>query len=201
MGNEDFIVVVILTQRRKQSDNRKHVNFDQLPHTAGKMESQFYVTTLSPSLGQKGPDWWLVKLRALWNIQGDGIRNLGQSFELFAVYAVKDNYQRRIRLSRSYEKNKGFCWITEKHDRCTEHPADQDSLTNIIEGEKSEWNSGWYCFLTRKEKPKMQAKKCNENNDERFICEKGNKLNLLLRSEVKDCSDETLKITHRHLVR
>lgn len=65
MGNEDFIVVVILTQRRKQSDNRKHVNFDQLPHTAGKMESQFYVTTLSPSLGQKGPDWWLVKLRAL----------------------------------------------------------------------------------------------------------------------------------------
>ena len=46
----------------------------------------------------------------------------------------------------------------------------------------------------------MQAKKCNENNDERFICEKGNKLNLLLRSEVKDCSDETLKITHRHLV-
>lgn len=78
---------------------------------------------------------------------------------------------------------------------------DQDSLTNIIEGEKSEWNSGWYCFLTRKEEPKMQAKKCNENNDERFICEKGNKLNLLLRSEVKDCSDETLKITHRHLVR
>ncbi|XP_027039602.1 adhesion G-protein coupled receptor D1-like [Pocillopora damicornis] len=72
----------------------------------------------------------------------------------------------------SYEKNKGFCWITEKHDRCTEHPADQDSLTNIIEGEKSEWNSGWYCFLTRKEEPKMQAKKCNENNDERFICEK-----------------------------
>lgn len=200
MGNEDFIVVVILTQRREQSDNRKHVNFE-LPHTAGKMESQFYVTTLSPSLGQKGPDWWLVKLRALWNIQEDGIRNLGQSFELFAVYAVKDNYQRRICLSRSYEKNKGFCWITEKHDRCTEHPADQDSLTNIIEGEKSEWNSGWYCFLTHKEKPKMQAKKCNENNDERFICEKGNKLNLLLRSEVKDCSDETLKITHRHLVR
>lgn len=173
----------------------------KLPRTAGKMESQFYVTTLSPSLGQKGPDWWLVKLRALWNIQGDGIRNLGQSFELFAVYAVKDNYQRRIRLSRSYEKNKGFCWITEKHDRCTEHPADQDSLTNIIEGEKSEWKSGWYCFFTRKEKPKMQAKKCNENNEERFICEKGNKLNLLLRSEVKDCSDETLKITHRHLVR
>lgn len=173
----------------------------KLPHTAGKMESQFYVTTLSPSLGQKGPDWWLVKLRALWNIQGDGIRNLGQSFEFFAVYAVKDNYQRRIRLSRSYEKNKGFCWITEKHDRCTERPADQDSLTNIIEGEKSEWKSGWYCFFTRKEKPKMQAKKCNENNDERFICEKGNKLNLLLRSEVKDCSDKTLKITHRHLVR
>lgn len=46
--------------------------------------------------------------------------------------------------------------------------------------------------MTRKEESKMQAKKCNENNDERFICEKGNKLNLLLRSEVKDCSDETL---------
>lgn len=55
--------------------------------------------------------------------------------------------------------------------------------------------------MTRKEEPKMQAKKCNENNDERFICEKGNKVNLLLRSEMKDCSDETLKITHRHLVR
>ena len=36
MGNEDFIVVVILTQRREQSDNRKNVNFDQITAYSGK---------------------------------------------------------------------------------------------------------------------------------------------------------------------
>ncbi|XP_022810387.1 uncharacterized protein LOC111347402 [Stylophora pistillata] len=104
----------------------------------------------------------------------DGNERLGRIIDSASLQEVKNviSDDKPYWIGLSYEKGKGFCWITEKYDRCDERPADQKSLTNIIYGEKEDWKPGWYCFLVRKSEVKMKAKNCHDN--ERFLCETGN---------------------------